>query len=241
MSFKKNAIAVNLTGFRPLLINEINRLLANPTQGLGIYLPNSSERFQSVFLTEVINLSLMRATFYSRTWKNIDAIIFQSIIDNSIFLNIEGNMYATKLPYFETVKQFHHINKYEILEDILLSEIISCFPYVSFDANERIKIQTIVEHLVNTFVYEFILNNPDVQLLINHFKDNYVEIFINKIQQDSFTILIHREMMHYIKMLADKEEEIQMSAQVYKNVTWGNPVIYNENSVFGKFAHSGRG
>lgn len=238
MSFKKTAISINLFGIRQAISAEINKQFANVENGFGLYFNSNTERFTNVFLPELINFSLMRAVYYSRSWKNIDPIIFQCIMENSLFLNIEGNMFATKLQYFENVKQFSNICNnvnYEKLEDMLLAEFVTFFPYVYITSNERNKIQLIIEHIVNTFVYNIILNNADAQVLLTHFRDNYVELFINKMQFDSYTILIHREMNHYIQMLAQKEEEMQCRQLNINQGIWGHQVVYN-NSVLNKYA-----
>lgn len=236
MSFNKSAVAINLFGTRQAIVNEINKLFADPINGFGLQFTSNTERYQNIFLPELINFSLMRVVYYSRSWKNIDPIIFQSIIENSFFLNIEGNMFAIKLPYYESLKQFSNIVNnvnYEKLEDMLLAEFLICFPYIYITDAEKIKIQTIIEHLVNTFIYEIIFNNSDAQILLNHFRDNYVEIFINKMSLDSYTVLIHREMNHYIQILAQKEEEMLQPTQR----VWGNPVVYPGNSILNKFAY----
>lgn len=213
MTMNKQILSVNYAGLKEEILKEVNRLSCNQAEGLGMYFHQFTHRFGTHFVQSLIDYSFGKMVFETRTWKNIDPIIFQSVMENSQFLAINDNMYSDKVSYFENEKYFDYstnngntINQTH-LENEFLAEIVTAFPYVLVDARAAQFVKNAIAHLSTVVIARSFNQNTSAQILLNQFQGNYVEIYFNKMRPDCYTVLLNRDMYHYINLVANKEQE----------------------------------
>ncbi len=209
----KQIISIGYNDLKYSILEEIRQRLSNTTTGLSLHIPQFSMRFVNCTLQKLIDSSFSKMVFNSRSWRNIDPIIFETVMDNGHFLNINNTAYTNNLKYFETEKVYfwtscipEKTNK-QMLEDEFLAELVEQFPYIVFGPEIEAFVEITIDHLIDNYIFNWFTNMHDSDLLFNQFADSYVEIFVNKLQQ-GYIVVVNKTMKEYIMLVAQKEAEL---------------------------------
>lgn len=236
----KMVLSVSYVGLAGELLKEINRLAAQQSVIVPIRSDHFTPYYINAALQKIIDYSYGKYLQRSRTWRNINPIIYESVRDNAAFLNLDI-AYAERVNYYENeINYFWSKNvgeplSYRVLEDDLLAEIHLQCPYLLIDETiEKFVINTI-DTLVEVFIPEYFVKQGSSYSLIHQFKDNYLEVYKN-LRHQHFMVVINEPMSRYIHLLAERELEMSYgikAPEYYGTLDVNNGSCYQDYAIYG--------